>query len=455
MSGITQSSKGSIREVFTISYPIFLALLSSCIMGFCDRYFLSKYSLDAFQGACIGGYLVLLFQAFCMQITSINQIFISGALGKKQEGLIGPYTWQMIWGSVLISLVMIPIGLLTNHFYFSKTPIQALGSQYFLVLIMGNCLFSLGATFAGFQAGIGKTKLLTFSTVISNICNIILNYILIFGIQGTIPPLGVIGAAIGTLISQGVYCLILFASFIYHKDSSTYQSKKWSFSIPLFLKLIRIGVPSAFARFSNLLYWAFAVKILSNLEGDYLLVLSYGATLWFPISTITEALAKGALSFFSFFLGANHFPLIWTTLRSALFIFFIAFFLLGIPLVLFSESLINTVLQTTLSQKSLETLKMASIWLWIYFLLEGVSRLIIIIVLAMKQTLFSMKYNIITGGFLIFLPYYLCFHAFHCNADKVWMANWICCFVSAVVFFGKAYIELNKNKEPTFSHAPS
>lgn len=455
MNGLTKFSQGSIREVFSISYPIFLALLSSCMMSFCDRYFLSQHSLEAFQGVCIGGYLVLLFQAFCMKITSINQIFISQTLGEKQEGFIGPYTWQMVWGSFLISLVIIPIGLLTNHFYFSKTPIQILGSQYFLVMVMGNCLFPLGAAFAGFQAGIGKTKLLIISSVVSNICNLILNYILILGIQGLIPSLGVIGSAIGTLISQGIYCLILFASFIHHKDSSSYQNKKWHLSLPLFLKLIRVGIPSAISRFLNLLYWSLAVKILSNLEGDYLLVLSYGATLWFPISAVAEALGKGVLSLFSFFLGANNIPFFWKTLRSALLIFFIIFFLLGIPLVFFSEPLINTILQANLSPKSLQLLKMASIWLWIYFLLEGISHLVVMLVVSMKKTLFAMKFGLITGGFIIFLPYHLFFNVFQCEADKVWMANWICCLVYSIVFFRKAFSEITKSKKTLPSPAPS
>ena len=115
-----------------------------------------------------------------------------------------------------------------------------------------------------------------------------------------IPPLGVAGAALGTVISQGVYCLILFTLFIHHKDSATFQIQKWQFSTSRFLELIRLGAPSAISRSLSLFYWVLVVKMVSNLEGEFLLVLSYGQTLWFPISAVSEALGKGLISLFFF-----------------------------------------------------------------------------------------------------------------------------------------------------------
>ena len=52
-----------------------------------------------------------------------------------------------------------------------------------------------------FSDGLSNTKYPMYATILANVINIILNYLLIFGSFG-FPKLGIVGAAIGTLISR-------------------------------------------------------------------------------------------------------------------------------------------------------------------------------------------------------------------------------------------------------------
>ena len=63
--------------------------------------------------------------------------------------------------------------------------------------------------FKQFGDGMSMTKFPMYATLIANVLNVFLNYILIFGKLG-FPQLGIVGAAYGTLISRIVMVLFLW-----------------------------------------------------------------------------------------------------------------------------------------------------------------------------------------------------------------------------------------------------
>jgi len=97
-----------------------------------------------------------------------------------------------------------------------------------------------------FSDGLSKTKYPMYAAVFSNTLNIILNYLLIFGMFG-FPKLGIIGAGIGTLISRILMVLFIILIFFNKDKIKTYfldidflkTEKK------VFKKIFNLGFPSA------------------------------------------------------------------------------------------------------------------------------------------------------------------------------------------------------------------
>ena len=97
-----------------------------------------------------------------------------------------------------------------------------------------------------FSDGLSKTKYPMYAAVFSNALNIILNYLLIFGMFG-FPKLGIIGAGIGTLISRILMVLFIILIFFNKHKIKTYflnidflkTEKK------VFKKIFNLGFPSA------------------------------------------------------------------------------------------------------------------------------------------------------------------------------------------------------------------
>lgn len=100
--------------------------------------------------------------------------------------------------------------------------------------------------FKQFADGLSLTKYAMWATILANIINVVLNYLLIFGKLG-FPELGIIGAAIGTLTSR-VVMLVLMWFLLKSKDKLKPYFELFSFrniKKSILKKIIDLGFPSA------------------------------------------------------------------------------------------------------------------------------------------------------------------------------------------------------------------
>src|SRR5438045_3625555 len=119
----------------------------------------------------------------------------------------------MIWASFLSMIITLPVGYIVAPFVFGGTTVQESATSYFTCVLWGNFLFPLQAALSSFFIGQNKAKIV-FITVIGAQClHILLDYLLIFGVENYIPSLGVLGAAIALVINRAVVCGVLFFLF--------------------------------------------------------------------------------------------------------------------------------------------------------------------------------------------------------------------------------------------------
>ena len=104
--------------------------------------------------------------------------------------------------------------------------------------------------FKQFSDGLSLTKYPMYATLLANIVNIALNYVLIFGKLG-FPEMGIVGAAYGTLISRFVMLWHLWFLLKKKKKSIKYVTNIKFFSLKKakLKKIISLGMPSAMQMF--------------------------------------------------------------------------------------------------------------------------------------------------------------------------------------------------------------
>lgn len=82
----------------------------------------------------------------------------------------------------------------------AKTEYMAEALAYGNIALLSVFISSFTLFFQAVQLGFGQTAIIMKTNILGNIVNVIMNFILIFG-MGPIPAMGVAGAAIGTVIS--------------------------------------------------------------------------------------------------------------------------------------------------------------------------------------------------------------------------------------------------------------
>ena len=185
-SKISNYPIASFRELLSLTYPLFLSLISSYLLFLVDRIFLSQYSLEAFEACTAASGLYFFFQIVTLRFVSTSQAFISEACGSQCFEKAGSYTWQMIWFSLFSIILIIPAGTLLSQYLFQDSPVKDCAVLYFLFLIGGHVFLAIEGSLLSFFVGIGNTKKILKIQLISHGINLLLNFILIFGVSSII-----------------------------------------------------------------------------------------------------------------------------------------------------------------------------------------------------------------------------------------------------------------------------
>ncbi|WP_299438199.1 MATE family efflux transporter [uncultured Aquimarina sp.] len=116
--------------------------------------------------------------------------------------------------------------------------------------------------FKQFSDGLSMTRYPMYATLIANIVNVILNYLLIFGKFG-FPEMGIVGAAVGTLISRLVMVIFLWVFLKKKEKSKAYVTniKFFMLQSSMLKKIVTLGFPSALQMFFEVAIFTSAIWI--------------------------------------------------------------------------------------------------------------------------------------------------------------------------------------------------
>ncbi len=145
--------------------------------------------------------------------------------------------------AVIISIVLYAISFAFPYMGQDES-VWKLALPYFYTLVASLLPLIVFFTNKQFAEGIGNTKKAMYVTISSNIINLILNYLLIFGKFG-FPEMGLLGAGIATLISR-IYMAIVFVYIFKYGNtfSDYYSSLKFRFiNSASVKKLFSVGMP--------------------------------------------------------------------------------------------------------------------------------------------------------------------------------------------------------------------
>jgi putative MATE family efflux protein len=237
------------RQLFSLTWPIFLEAVLFSIIGSVDTLMLSRYNDNAVGAVGVANSIMSLFQVISNIITAGTGILCAQYIGagrttkEKQPLIMGALLVNGLLG-ILFSLavglgapwLLTLMGVEETQFEYARQYLSLVGSFLFVQMI--------AVTFSSLIRAHGKTKASMVFSLVMNAINITLNYILIYGKLG-LPVMGAQGAAIATVVSKCIMC-VAAAIFLFRfvlPDMSFRPD--WKAMRPAMGQILVIGSPAA------------------------------------------------------------------------------------------------------------------------------------------------------------------------------------------------------------------
>ena len=297
------------KEIWRVTYPIFLGLLAQNVINVTDTTFLGRVGEVALGAAAMGGLLYICVYTIAFGFSVGSQILIARRNGEGNYRAVGPIMWQgtaFSFGMAVCLLILM---------YFSAAPLIRLlitsdsiyGATYefFTWRIWGFLFAFVNVMFRGLYIGITRTKVLTMNAVVMALVNVVLDYALVFGELG-LPEMGVRGAALASVIAEAS-SLIFFLLYTYYKvDLKKYGLNRFGqFDLSMVLRILRISCFTMVQYFLAMAIWFVFFMALERLGQRQLAVANIVRSVYVVLLIPVQALSTTANTLVSNLIGAG------------------------------------------------------------------------------------------------------------------------------------------------------
>ena len=198
------------RQIWTITYPIFLGLLAQNIINVTDTAFLGRVGEVELGASAMGGLYYICIFTIAFGFSTGSQILIARRNGERNYADIGPVMVQGIAFLLLLALLLFAFSRAfvpdVMRLLISSDTIWETTVRFLEWRVYGFFFIFVGVMFRALFIGITRTKVLTLNSLVIAFSNVLLDYGLIFGHWG-LPRMGVGGAAIASVISEAISVL--------------------------------------------------------------------------------------------------------------------------------------------------------------------------------------------------------------------------------------------------------
>ncbi len=221
-----------IKNTIYLAWPLVITQVGYIITGMVDTVFLGKIGATE-QAACIlSNNLYILLLVFGIGISYATTPLVTSANQNmdllKKASLFKNSIFLNVSVSIICFIVLFLSSGLLKYMHQPEDVIK-LAVPFFNVLIFSMIPISLFFTCKQYCEGLSNTRMALFISIIGNVINIVLNYLLIYGKFG-FPELGYIGSAWASFISRVFmgfsFLYLIFKSPVTKEISAVYNKVK-------------------------------------------------------------------------------------------------------------------------------------------------------------------------------------------------------------------------------------
>ena len=262
-------------DIWKIAYPIILGSLATTVLNLTDTAFIARVGETELGAMAIATVFYFVIIMIGLALGTGSQIIMARRAGEGNTPEIG----KVFDHSFVLLLLLSLLSFIVVKF-FSPPLLRAMlqsdgvtdATNAFMGIRCYGIFFAMATvTYRSFFVAVGKTRVITYASLLTMCLNVILAWVLIFGHYG-FPEMGIRGAALASVISEaaGLVYLVIFSA-VKHEFRQ--------------FRLLRFADYS-YSRFSSIIHLSSPV-IMQN-------TLSMGA--WFLFFVFIERMGEHALA---------------------------------------------------------------------------------------------------------------------------------------------------------------
>ena len=276
-----------------LSYPIILGLLGHTLVGMIDNIMVGKLDPTNLAAVSLGNSFIFIAMSIGIGFSAAITPVVAEAHSKNhtidlKKSFVNGFLMCLILGVFLFLAIILCKPLL----FMLDQPknVVNLAIPYLEIVAASLIPLLMFQALKQYSDGLSLTSNPMYATVLANIINVVVNYILIFGKFG-FPAMGIIGAAIGTLVSRIIMFSFLFF-LLYKKDIiKNYIKDIFRFIIDksMIEKILSLGFPTSLQMLFEVGIFTTAIW-LSGLLGE---ITQSANQIVLNISSMTFMIASG------------------------------------------------------------------------------------------------------------------------------------------------------------------
>lgn len=254
-----------------LSLPVMLGMLGHTLVSLVDNIMVGKLDPTNLAAVSLGNSFVFIGMAIGIGFSSaITPLIAEADSENNHHKLQSTFVHGIILCTALSLLLFLSIFFFRDIMLLMNQPeaVVELALPYLELVVISLIPLLIFQAFKQFCDGLSLTIYPMYAAVIANVINVLINYVLIFGKFG-FPQMGIMGAAIGTLISRTVMLVFLILIVKYNSKIKQCLNDIRQIKIDklMFKKILDIGIPSSLQMVFEVVFFTTAIW-LSGLLGE-------------------------------------------------------------------------------------------------------------------------------------------------------------------------------------------
>lgn len=238
------------RALISLGVPIIIGQVGTIVLGFTDTLMVGHHSTVELAAAGFINSMFSLVMIFALGFSYSLTPIVGSMYGRGATGDIGKALVSGLAANTELAVILLCVTAafyLNLHNFGQPEELLALMRPYLLVHIVSLPFLCWLNTFNQFYNTLGDSKVTMYVLLGGNLLNIVLNYVLIYGVF-FFPELGLFGAGVATLTSRVAMCLTFVVIFVFGGKYGVYRCglSVRSLSVSLLRRYNSLGWPIAF-----------------------------------------------------------------------------------------------------------------------------------------------------------------------------------------------------------------